>query len=65
MPGKDEAFPDESEDVEPKPRGESRTTRKVLLVGVISAFLAGLADETAHWFVQLVVWLYEVIVSHL
>ncbi|MGW2585271.1 hypothetical protein ACWCYZ_28800 [Streptomyces virginiae] len=43
----------------------SRTTRKLLIIGVISAFLAGLADEAAHWVIQFAVWLYEVIVNHM
>ncbi|MFD7785474.1 hypothetical protein ACFV4Q_20635 [Streptomyces nojiriensis] len=64
MPGKDDTPSEESEDVEPPPGGESRTTR-LLLLGVISAFLAGLADEAAHWVIQFVVWLYEVLVSHM
>ncbi|MFD3780500.1 hypothetical protein [Streptomyces sp. NPDC058612] len=63
MPGKD-GTSDDSQDVEPQPGGESRTTR-LLLLGVISAFLAGLADEAAHWVIQFVVWLYEVLVSHM
>ncbi|MFJ5026451.1 hypothetical protein [Streptomyces goshikiensis] len=64
MPGKDETPSDESDGVEPEPGGESGT-RHLLLAGVISAFLAGLADEAAHWFVQFVVWLYEYLGSHL
>ncbi|MFJ6501673.1 hypothetical protein [Streptomyces virginiae] len=64
MPGKDETPSDESEDVEPNPGGEG-STKRLLLVGVISAFLAGLADEAAHWFIQFVVWLYEFLVSRL
>ncbi|MFJ9765671.1 hypothetical protein ACIRUY_17845 [Streptomyces erythrochromogenes] len=65
MPGKDETPSDESEDVEPNPGGEGSPTTRLLLVGVVSAFLAGLADEAAHWFIQFVVWLYEFLVSRL
>ncbi|WP_331719377.1 hypothetical protein [Streptomyces sp. NBC_00158] len=66
MPGSDQATSDDAEDEGRPVRGESRTTaRDVLLVGVVQALLAGLADEAAHWFVQVVVWLYEMLVSHL
>ena len=48
----------------PQARGESRSTvREVLLAAVAQALLAGLADETAHWIIQFVVWLYETLVS--
>ncbi|MFD7917523.1 hypothetical protein ACFV30_43830 [Streptomyces sp. NPDC059752] len=64
MPGKDETPSEESEDVEPLPGGESSTAR-LLLLGVVSAFLAGLADEAAHWIIRFAVWLYEVLVNHM
>ncbi|MFD3809092.1 hypothetical protein ACFWTC_37380 [Streptomyces sp. NPDC058619] len=67
MPGSDKPMSDGSEDDgPPSVRGESRSTaRDVLLAGVVQALLAGLADEAAHWFVQVVVWLYEMLVSRL
>ncbi|MCX4546918.1 hypothetical protein [Streptomyces sp. NBC_01565] len=64
MPGKDEVSADKSEDSEPPPRGEGRTARDVLLA-VFTAVLADYADEAAHWVIQFVVWLYEIIVSRL
>ncbi|OEJ21672.1 hypothetical protein AS594_39900 [Streptomyces agglomeratus] len=66
MPGdSDKPMSDGSEDEgAPRARGESRSTaRDVLLAGVVQAVLAGLAEEAAHWFVQFVVWLYEMVVS--
>ena len=54
------------DDGQPQIRGESRSTaRDVLLAGVVQALLAGLADEAAHWLIQVVVWLYEMLVSRL
>ncbi|MBT2493899.1 hypothetical protein J7E96_36510 [Streptomyces sp. ISL-96] len=66
MPGdSDKPMSDGSEDGgPPRARGESRSTAcDVLLAGVAQALLAGLAEEAAHWFVQFVVWLYEMVVS--
>lgn len=67
MPAYDKSPSDDSEDSgPPSVRGGNRSTaRDVLLAGVVQALLAGLADEAAHWFVQVVAWLYEMLVSHL
>ncbi|MFH9800458.1 hypothetical protein [Streptomyces virginiae] len=67
MPGSDKPMSDGSEDDgAPHLRGESHSTaRDVLLVGVVQALLAGLADETAHWIAQFAVWLYEMLASRL
>ncbi|MGW6846405.1 hypothetical protein [Streptomyces sp. NPDC054958] len=67
MPESDKPTSNRSEDEgQPPVRGESRTTvREILLAGVAQAFMAGVADETAHWFHQCLVWLYEMLVSHL
>ncbi|MFJ3206300.1 hypothetical protein [Streptomyces sp. NPDC086989] len=67
MPGSDKPMSDGSEgDGTPLVRGESRsTTRDVLLVGAAQAFMAGFADETAHWITRFAVWLYEMLVSRL
>ncbi|GGQ40316.1 hypothetical protein GCM10010215_74840 [Streptomyces virginiae] len=67
MPGSDKPMSDGSEDDGAPPvRGEGcSTARDVLLAGVAQALLAGLADEAAHWIVQFVVWLYEMLVSRL
>ncbi|MFD3780755.1 hypothetical protein [Streptomyces sp. NPDC058612] len=67
MPGTDKPTSDDPEDDgSPAVRGESRSTvRDVLVVGVAQALLAGLAEETAHWIHQCLVWLYEMLVSHL
>ncbi|WP_327389114.1 hypothetical protein [Streptomyces sp. NBC_01207] len=63
MPGSDQT-PSDKDGAEPQPGGESRTNRQ-LLVGVAQAFLAGLADDAAHWFIRFAVWLYEIFVSHM
>ncbi|MFF3343564.1 hypothetical protein [Streptomyces flavidovirens] len=66
MPGdSDKPMSDGSEDEgAPRARGESRSTvRDVVVAGVAQAVLAELADEAARWFVQFVVWLYEMLVS--
>ena len=48
----------------PQVRGESRrTVREVLLAGTVQALLAGLAEEAAHWIVQYVVWLCDMLAS--
>lgn len=67
MAGSDKPTSDGSnDDGTPHVRGESRSTaRDVLLIGVGQAFLAGIADEAAHWMIQFVVWLYEMLVSRL
>ncbi|MEJ8646089.1 hypothetical protein WKI68_42380 [Streptomyces sp. MS1.HAVA.3] len=67
MPGSDKPMSDGTEDEgAPRVRGESHSTaRDVLLAGVAQALVAGLADETAHWIVQFVVRLYEMLVSRL
>lgn len=50
----------------PQVRGESRSTVRAVLLGVVAqSLLAGLADEAAHWMIQCVVWLYEMLVSRL
>ncbi|MET8298825.1 hypothetical protein ABZW02_33015 [Streptomyces sp. NPDC005180] len=65
MPESDKPTSDGFEDGgRPPVRDESRT-RDLLLVGVAQALLAGVADEAAHWLVQGVVWLYEMLVSRL
>ncbi|MFE5495274.1 hypothetical protein ACFQ7Z_35680 [Streptomyces virginiae] len=67
MPESDKPTSSGSEDEgRPPVRGEGRTTvREMLLAGVVQAVMAGFADETAHWFVRCLVWLYEMLVSHL
>ncbi|MFD3518474.1 hypothetical protein [Streptomyces sp. NPDC058657] len=73
MPGSDKPKPEDPQNIPdpkeggpPQARGESRSTaRDVLLAAVVQALLAGLADEAAHWIVQFVVWLYEMLVSRL
>ncbi|MFD9522506.1 hypothetical protein [Streptomyces sp. NPDC059979] len=67
MPESDKPTSDGFEDEgRPPVRGEGRTTvREILLAGVVQAFMAGVADETAHWFHRCLVWLYEMLVSHL
>ncbi|MFE2879253.1 hypothetical protein ACFY7Y_37980 [Streptomyces virginiae] len=64
MPGADHPPSEKPDGVEPQPGGESRTAR-LLLLGVIQAFLAGLASEAAHWFIQFAVWSYEFLVDHM
>ncbi|MFI0980414.1 hypothetical protein ACH4SP_25840 [Streptomyces sp. NPDC021093] len=50
----------------PRVRGESRrTVRDALLVGTVQALMAGLAEEAAHWIVQYVVWLCDMLASFL
>ncbi|MFJ3861495.1 hypothetical protein ACIPRL_35370 [Streptomyces sp. NPDC090085] len=67
MPESDKPMSNGSEDEgRPPVRGESRTTvREVLLVCFIQVVLAEVADETAHWLFRCLVWLYEMLVSHL
>ncbi|MDA5283699.1 hypothetical protein [Streptomyces sp. Isolate_45] len=67
MPGGDKPTSEDPQDEGvPQIRGENRSTaRDVLVAGVVQALLAGLADEAAPWFVQCVVWLYEMLVSYL
>ncbi|MFD4051151.1 hypothetical protein ACFWSF_37605 [Streptomyces sp. NPDC058611] len=67
MPESDKPTSDDFEDDgRPPVRGESRTTaREVLLAGAVQALMAGVADETAHWFHRCLVWLYEMLVSRL
>ncbi|WP_354384321.1 hypothetical protein [Streptomyces sp. PvR034] len=67
MPAHDKPQSNDSGDEgTPSVRGENRSTaRGVLLVGVVQALMAGLADEAAHWFIQFVSWLYEMLVSRL
>lgn len=67
MPAYDKSPSDGSEDDgTPSVRGGNRSTaRDVLLVGVVQALLAGLADGAAYWIHQCLVWLYEMLVSHL
>ncbi|WP_327267169.1 MULTISPECIES: hypothetical protein [unclassified Streptomyces] len=67
MPESDKPTSDGSEDEgRPPVRGEGRTTvREMLLAGFVQAFMAGVADEAAHWFFRCLVWLYEMLVSRL
>ncbi|MEU6310746.1 hypothetical protein [Streptomyces sp. NPDC047014] len=67
MPESDKPTSNGSEDEgRPPVRGEGRTTvREILLAGFVQAVLADAADETAHWFFRCLVWLYEMLVSHL
>ncbi|MFJ3975949.1 hypothetical protein [Streptomyces sp. NPDC090021] len=67
MPESDKPTSNGSEDEgRPPVRGESRTTvREILLAGVVQAFMAGVANETAHWLFRCLVWQYETLVSHL